>query len=53
MTRGRMPIAMLVRSPLASVLARATAYVSVPVFILIGIIFPLILIFIFRNNATE
>jgi len=58
-------IALLIRSPLATELARATAYVSVPVFVLIGIVthiagwpvtatgivFPLLLIFFCRSSA--
>jgi hypothetical protein len=59
-------IALLVRAPLAPTLVRATAYVSVPTFILIGIIlrysgwrvtaigilFPLFLMLFSRKNAT-
>ncbi len=59
-------IALLVGAPLATMLVRATAYVSVPAFILIGIIlrysgwrvtavgilFPLFLILFSRKNAT-
>lgn len=58
-------IALLVGSPRVAVLARATAYVSVPVFLLIGIVthiagwsitaigilFPLFLVFFSRKSA--
>lgn len=59
-------IALLVRAPLAAELARATACVSVPVFVLIGIvthiagwpvtaggvIFPLLLVLVCRRSVT-
>jgi hypothetical protein len=59
--------ALLIRSPLAPVFAQATAWISVPVFVLtgiitrragwpitaVGILFPLLLIFGQKSNRTD